>query len=313
VRAELPERTAERIRAHEIDILVDMKGHTANARLEIFARRPAPVQIAYLGHPGTSGADYIDYFISDHVATPPGLEKEFTEKIVRLPGSYQVNDRRQPVAEETPSRADAGLPQDAFVYCSFNRLGKIDRVVFSAWLDILSAVPRSVMWLIKEDPLAEANLRSEAQARGVDPQRLVFADKIDKPLHLARHRLADLFLDTTLYNAHTGASDALWAGLPVLTCTGATFISRVATSLLHAAGLPELAVADMAAYKTTAIDLAQNPHALAQLRGRVEQQRLTCPLFDTPRFVRNLESAYARMHEISRSGREPESFSVEAH
>lgn len=310
VRAELPERTAERIRADEIDILVDMKGHTANSRLEIFAGKPAPVQVAYLGYPGTTGAAFIDYFISDHVATPPGFDKEFTEKIVYLPGSYQVNDRQQQIAEATITRADYGLPESAFVYCSFNRLGKIDRTIFSAWMAILRAVPNSVLWLLGEDPLAETNLRNEAASQQVDPQRLIFSDKIDKPAHLARHRLADLFLDTCVVNAHTGASDALWAGLPLLTCPGATFITRVAASLIHAVGLPELAVANMEDYKKLAVQLAQDTNALASLRGKLDRQRLTHPLFDTQRFVRNLEDAYRRMHEIDRSGRAPESFAV---
>ena len=310
VRSELPERTAERIRADEIDILVDMKGHTVNSRLEIFAGKPAPVQVAYLGYPGTSGAPFIDYFISDRVATPPGFDKEFTEKIVYLPGSYQVNDSRQPIANETRTRADYGLPEDAFVYCSFNRLGKIDRTIFSAWMEILRAVPNSVLWLIREDPLAETNLRDEATSRQVDPQRLIFSDKIDKPEHLARHRLADLFLDTYTVNAHTGASDALRAGLPLLTCPGASFIARVAASLLDAVGLPELAVANLEEYKKLAVHLAQDTNAIADLRDKLDRQRLTYPLFDTRRFVRNLEVAYGRMHEISRSGRAPESFSV---
>ena len=310
VRGELPERTADRIRADEIDILVDLNGHTANSRLEIFAGRPAPVQVAYLGYPGTTGAPFIDYFISDRVATPPGFDKEFTEKIVYLPGSYQVNDQRQQISEATMTRADYGLPEGAFVYCSFNRLGKIDRAIFSAWMEILKAVPDSVLWLIREDPLAETNLRNEAASQQVDPQRLVFSDKIDKPAHLARHRLADLFLDTYVVNAHTGASDALWAGLPLLTCPGATFITRVAASVLHAVGLPELAVANLEDYKKLAVHLAQDTNALASLRGKLERQRLTQPLFDTQRFVRNLEDAYGRMHEISRSGRTPESFAV---
>lgn len=309
VRFESVERTAQRIKADEIDILLDMKGYTSDSRPGIFARRPAPVQVNYLGYPGTSGAEFIDYFISDPIATPPGYDQEFTEKIVYLPDSYQVNDGRQPISAEPVARSDFDLPEYAFVYCNFNRPRKIDRAIFSTWMEILRKVPNSVLWLLKEDVQAEENLRSEAASRNIDPERLNFSAPTDKPSHLARHRLADLFLDTYIYNAHTGASDALWAGLPVLTCPGKTFVTRVAASLLHAAGLPELVAQDLAQYEKMAVQLAESPDALARVKTKLGQQRLSCPLFDTPRYVRNLEAAYRKMHEISQGGL-PESFLV---
>jgi protein O-GlcNAc transferase len=310
IRSETPERTAERIRDDEIDILVDMKGYTAHARPQIFALRAAPVQVSYLGYPGTMGADFIDYFISDAVATPPGRETEFTEKVVRLPGSYQVNDNTQPIDERVMPRADAGLPETGFVYCSFNRLGKIDRIVFSTWMEILREVPGSVLWLIGEDRDAEGNLRAQAQALGVASERLVFAAKLPKAEHLARHRLADLFLDTFIYNAHTGTSDALWAGLPVLTCPGKTFATRVAAGLLHAAGLPELVASSPGDYRALATALAREPARLAVLRAKLAANRESCALFDTPRYVRHLESAYRRMHELRTRGAAAQSFTV---
>lgn len=310
VRFETEDSTARRIKADEIDILVDVKGYTSDNRLQIFAYRPAPVQVSYLGYPGTSGAAFMDYFISDPVATPPGYEEEFTEKIVYLPDSYQVNDSRQPISVEPVARSDFQLPEQAFVYCSFNRPRKIDRTIFSTWMEILRKVPNSILWLLEEDAHAEENLRKEAASRNIDPERLIFSPQADKPAHLARHRLADLFLDTYNYNAHTGASDALWAGLPVLTCPGGTFATRVAASLLHAAGLPELIARDLNEYQEIAVRLAESREALTRVKSRLEQQRLTCPLFDTPRYVRHLEAAYRRMYEISRNGGAPRSFPV---
>jgi len=309
-RYETAERTAERIRSHQIDILVDMNCHGANSRPRIFALRPAPVQVNYLGYPGTSGAEYIDYFISDRVATPPGYEEEFTERIVYLPGSYFINDKHQPFATQAFSRPDFHLPQNSFVFCCFNRVRKIDRQVFSAWMEILRSVPDGVLWLITEDPLARGNLRREAVLSGVDPERLIFGQNVDKPVHLARHRLADLFLDTLTYNAHSVASDSLLAGLPVLTCPGKTFMSRVAASLLAAASVPELIVKDLDEYKNLAVRLARDREELNKFRRKLEQGRLTCSLFDADRYARNLEHAYRRMYEIHKRGGLPESFSV---
>ncbi len=310
VRQESPVRTAERIRDDGIDILIDMKGYTADGRMEIFAHRPAPLQVSFLAYPGTSGAPFIDYFISDPVATPKGYEREFTERIVRLPDSYQVNDNRQEISAKPVRRNEHGLPETGFVYCGFNQLRKIDRAIFAAWMRILARVPGSVLWLLQGDPQAEANLRVAAQAAGIDPGRLVFAGKADKPAHLARHRLADLFLDTPIYNAHTGASDALWAGLPVLTCPGKTFATRVAASLLTAAGLPELIAKNLEEYEAMAVRLAEAPDQLAELRRKLESERMTCALFDTKRFVKNLEAGYRQMHERAQRGAPPQSFDV---
>ncbi len=301
---------AERIRADGIDILVDMKGYTAHGRPEIFARRPAPIQVSWLGYPGTTGAAWIDYFVTDRIATPAGHEDEFTEELVYLPDSYQANDRGQPIAQGPVSRAACGLPEQGFVYCSFNMLRKIDREIFTVWMQILRAVPGSVLWLIREDPHAESNLRARAHAAGVDAERLVFAERLDKPAHLARHRLADLFLDTLVCNAHTTASDALWAGLPVLTRPGATFARRVAASLNSAAGMPELIAASVDDYRELAIGLSHGRERLAALKEKLARNRETCPLFDTSRYVRRLESAYQRMVELRESGAAPSSFSV---
>jgi protein O-GlcNAc transferase len=310
VRFETAEQTARRIKADGVDILVDMKGYTSDSRPEIFAFRPAPVQVNYLGYPGTSGARYMDYFISDGVATPRGYENEFTESIVRLPGSYQVNDNRQRISAETVSRAEFNLPEQSFVFCSFNRPRKIDRTIFSRWMRILDRVPKSVLWLIGEDTQAEVNLKREAASKNIDPQRLIFAPQAEKPLHLARHRLADLFLDTYNYNAHTGTSDALWAGLPVLTCPGSTFATRVAASLLSAAELPDLIARDLDHYENLAVQFGCDPGSLAAVKSKLANTWLTCALFDTPRYVKHLETAYIRMIEISEANRPPESFDV---
>jgi predicted O-linked N-acetylglucosamine transferase (SPINDLY family) len=310
VRDETAELIARRIRSDEIDVLIDMMGYTAKSRPQIFAYRPAPVQVGYIGYPGTTGARYIDYFISDHIATPPGYESEFTEKLAFLPDCYIANDDRQPISTQPLSRAEFALPEHSFVYCGFNMARKIDRTIFSVWMEILREVPDSVLWLLRDDPLAETNLRKEARARHVDPDRLVFAERREKPVHLARHRFADLFLDAYVYNAHTGACDALWAGLPLLTCPGATFVTRVAASILSAAGLPELITRDLDEYRELAIRLARDRALLAGLKDRLARNRLTCALFDTRSYVRHLEEAYQRMTEIRESGRVPCSFSV---
>ena len=301
---------AQMIANDRIDILVDMTGYTANARPDIFAYRAAPVQVNYLGYPGTSGAPWMDYFITDPIATPPGMEGEFTEALAYLPHSYQINDNRQPISPDPMQRADFALPDGAFVFCCFNALRKIDPLLFGMWMNILRQAPGSVLWLLDEDAAAVRNLRGQAEQRRIDPARLVFAGKLDKPLHLARHRLADLFLDTLNYNAHTTGSDALWAGLPMLSCPGTSFAGRVGASLLHAVGLPELVVADLVQYEALALQFARDPAALRSLRARLAQNRLTCPLFDTPRYVRHLEAAYLTMHAAARRGSPPESFHV---
>jgi predicted O-linked N-acetylglucosamine transferase (SPINDLY family) len=306
------DEVAARLRAAEIDIAVDLKGFTDGCRPGIFARRVAPIQVNFLGYPGTTGADYMDYIIGDAEVIPEGHEVFYSEQVVRLPDSYQVNDTKRVIAGHVPTRAEAGLPASGFVFCCFNNNYKITPEVFDVWMRLLKAVPGSVLWLLEDNAAASRNLRREAQARGVDAGRLVFAGRVLPPDHLARHRLADLFLDTLPCNAHTTASDALWAGLPVLTCRGNAFAGRVAASLLRAVGLPELVVDDLGAYETLAIRLATAPGELAGLKARLLQNRLTHPLFDIERYRRHLESAYAAMIEQHRQGKSPRGFSLQA-
>ncbi len=301
---------ARRVHADGIDVLVDLVGGAGNGRLEILALRPAPVQVHFLGYPATVGRALVDYFVADPVTVPAGAEDGFDEAVVRLPGSYQLNDDRQEVASQTPTRAECGLPATGFVFACFNASYKIDPEIFGAWMRILSRVSGSALWLPETAPAAP-NLRREAAARGVAPDRLVFAPLVDKPLHLARHRLAGLFLDTPLCNAHTTASDALWAGLPVLTTAGRTFASRVAASLLTAVGLPELIAPGLDAYVETAVRLASAPAALKTLATRLREDPARRPLFDTARTVGQLEAAYARMWERFRQGEAPAAFAVD--
>ncbi len=303
---------ARAIAADGIDILVDLTGFTTFSRSSILAARPAPVQVNWLGYPGTLGAEYVDYIVADPIVIAPGEEGFFTEQVVRLPDCYQPNDRRRVIAEATPTRADCGLPGDGFVFCCFNSPYKLTPALFDGWARILAAVPGSVLWLYAGDPQVAANLRREGEARGVDPGRLVFARPMPHAEHLARHRLADLFLDTLPYNAHTTASDALWAGLPVLTRRGTTFAGRVAASLLRAAGLPELIVDGQEAYEAAAVTLARSPGRLGDLRDRLARNRPVCALFDTPRFARHLEAAYREMWEIHRAGGAPRPITIAA-
>ena len=237
---------ADRMRADGVDILLDLNGYVQWHRPEIFAYRPAPVQVNYLGYPGTTGAPYMDYIIVDRFVVPPSHAHHFSERLAYLPDCYQPNDRPRPIAADTPSRAACGLPEHGFVFCAFNQAYKITPAVFALWMRLLAATPGSVLWLLETHAEASANLRAAAASAGIDPQRLVFAPRLALPAHLARHRLADLFLDTLPVNGHTTTSDALWAGLPVLTCAGETFVSRVAGSLLHAVGLPELVTSSLA-------------------------------------------------------------------
>jgi predicted O-linked N-acetylglucosamine transferase (SPINDLY family) len=296
----------------EIDIAVDLKGFTHDARPGILAFRPAPVQVNYLGHPGTMGAPYIDYLIADRRIVPDGHERHYSEKIVYLPDSYQCNDRKRRIAERTPARAEEGLPETGFVFCSFNGSFKITPEVFDVWMRLLKAVEGSVLWLLDDNPAAVRNLRAEAEARGVSAQRLVFAPRRSLDGHLARHRLGDLFLDTLPCNAHTTASDALWVGLPLLTCAGETFAGRVAASLLSAAGLPELITETLASYEALATALARDPSALSHLKAKLAERHDVAPLFDTERFTRNLESAFVTMWERTQKGMPAESFAVGA-
>jgi predicted O-linked N-acetylglucosamine transferase (SPINDLY family) len=303
-------RAAQRIRADEIDILIDLKGHTLNARTATLAARPAPIQVNYLGYPGTMAAAFIDYIIVDRIVAPPEQQPYFTEKLVTLPGCYQPSDTRRPDATP-PTRRDCGLPADEFVFCCFNNTYKITPQFFDAWMRLLKRVPGSVLWLLESNDLARRNLRREAEQRGVDSGRLVFAPIRPIAEHLARHRHADLFLDTLPCNAHTTASDALWAGLPVLTCAGATFAGRVAASAVTAAGVPELIAPSIAGYEQLALDLARTPARVRELRERLERNRATAPLFDMAAYVRNLDTAYARMWERWRAGEPPAALAIE--
>ncbi len=302
---------AELIRAMEVDIAIDLAGYTAGARPDIFSRRPAPVQVNYLGYPGTMGMEYYDYIIADRWVIPEADQHYFTEKVAYLPDSYLPSDDTVAIAERTPTREEYGLPTEGFVFCSFNHSYKITPEIFDIWMAILSAIPGSVLWLMKLNSHAEENLQKEAVARRVDPQRLIFATRVPHISdHLARYQLADLFLDTTPYNAHTTASDALYVGLPVLTCQGTAFPGRVAGSLLQTIGLPELITETLQEYQDMAIALAQDRSRLEGLRDRLHQLRQDTPLFDTTRFCRNLESAFTTMWQHQQQGKRPESFTV---
>lgn len=304
---------AELSRQLGIDIAVDLKGYTQDERLAIFAARPAPIQISYLGYPGTLGVDYIDYLIADQTLIPQHSQSHYTEKIVYLPNSYQVNDRTRTISNTLFTREELGLPNHGFVFCCFNNNFKITPETFEGWMRILQQVEGSVLWLFEENAWVAPNLRQVARQHGVDPSRLVFASRMALPEHLSRHRQADLFLDTLPYNAHTTTSDALWAGLPVLTCTGEAFASRVAASLLNAIGLPELITSTQQDYESLAIELACNPFKLTAIRHKLGVHRTTMPLFDTPLFTRHLETAYTEIYDRFHAGLPPDYIYVEPH
>ena len=280
-----------------IDIAVDLKGFTRDARTGIFAHRAAPIQVNYLGYPGTMGADYIDYIIADKILISPKLQSCYSEKVIYLPNSYQVNDSKRLISDRKFTRQELGLPLNGFIFCCFNNNYKILPATFEGWMRILKAVEGSILWLFQDNSWAAENLKKEAEKQGIAPNRLVFAECLPLPEHLARHRQADLFLDTFPYNAHTTTSDALWTGLPVLTLMGSSFASRVAASLLNAVGLPELITSTQEEYEALAIDLALSPNKLADIKLKLAKNRLTAPLFDTPLFTKNLESAYIKMYE----------------
>jgi predicted O-linked N-acetylglucosamine transferase (SPINDLY family) len=310
LRARSHREAARLIHADEIDILIDLKGYTHHARPAIAAYRPAPVQVSYLGFPATMGADFIDYIIVDPFVVPSSQQPVFAERLVHLPGSYQANDRRREIA--TPaSRQECGLPAEGLVLCCFNNTYKVSPAFFDIWMRLLRSVPNSVLWLLEANELVKANLRSEAEKRGIDSGRLIFAPLVSAAEHLGRQRHADLFLDTLPCNAHTTASDALWAGLPVLTCSGETFAGRVAGSLLTAAGMPELVTASLEQYEQTALALAREPQRLTALRRKLEESHDTVALFDLPKLTANIEAAYARMWQTWLSGQEPAAFSIE--
>jgi len=289
----------------EIDIAVDLGGYTRAARPGIVAHRAAPIQVSYLGYPGTLGGQFMDYLLADCVLVPGAARAHYSEKIAYLP-SYQVNDGRRPGAERSFSRAELGLPAAGFVFCCFNNSYKITPETFDSWMRILSAAPGSVLLLLGSSPMAERNLRREAVQRGIASERLIFGRPLPPAEHLGRYRSADLFLDTLPYNAHTTASDALWAGLPVLTLPGEAFASREAASLLTAVGLPELIARSRADYERRAIELAMDGQRLAALKHKLAANRGRCALFDTVTFARNLESLYQQMYQRHLSGLPPQ-------
>jgi len=290
----------------QIDIAVDLQGFNQHNRMEVFAARPVPIQVLYLGWPGTSGAPYYDYVLADPTVVPRENFPHFSEAVVWLPDAYQANDRKREVASVVPTRAECGLPEDAFVYACFNNIFKILPAMFDAWMRILKEVPGSVLWLMGSAAETEANLCREAASRGVDPKRIVFAPWLPNAEHLARLSHVGLMLDTLPYNAHTTASDALWQGVPILTCTGRSFAGRVATSLLRACGLPELIVANLADYEARAAQLATDPALLGPIREKLKSTRERAPLFDTPALARNIERAFVEM-KLRHDRRDPAS------
>ena len=302
---------ARLVRDLEVDIAVDLNGHTEGARPSVFAWRTAPVQVNYLGFAATLGTSAWDYVIADRFVIPDADHAHYAEKVVYLPDCFMVNDRGRKISEQTPSRAEAGLPAQGFVFCCFNNSFKITPDIFDVWMRLLRSVEGSALWLSAANASAVANLQREAERRGIAADRLVFAPRV--PLnedHLARLRLADLFVDTLYYNAHATAADALWAGVPVLTCPGATFASRVAGSLLNAVGLPELMTGSLTEYEGLALGLARDSARLAALRQKLARNRDVCRLFDTDRFARNIEAAYTKMWERAQGGEPPRGFAV---
>jgi predicted O-linked N-acetylglucosamine transferase (SPINDLY family) len=299
------------IREHEIDILVNLNGYFGEHRTQLFARRAAPIQVNYLGFPGTLGASYMDYIIADRCVIPEDHKDFYQEKVVYLPNCYQANDRKKAISARTPTRAECGLPEVGFVFCCFNNSYKILPEMFDRWVRILLQIEGSVLWLFGNNEETIANLRRETAARNVNPGRLVFAKQLPLANHLARHRLGDLFLDTLPCNAHTTASDALWVGLPVLTCVGDTFAGRVGASLLQAIRVPELITSSLDTYENTAIELARNPRNLAAIRRKLADHLLTTPLFDTALFTKGIESAYSTMYERRRADLAPDHIHVD--
>lgn len=310
VRGMSDKEVARLARELEIDIAVDMQGYQTEHRPGIFACRAAPIQVNYLAFPGTMGAQYMDYIVADATLVPPQSRQYFSEKVAYLPNSYQVNDRKREISGRQFTRKELGLPEEGFVFCCFNGIHKITPATFAGWMNILKEVEGSVLWLFEGNRLAVQNLGREAADRGVSPDRLVFAGFMNLPDHLARHCQADLFLDSLPYDAHTTASDALWAGLPVLTCPGESFASRVAASLLNAVHLPDLIAHSQEEYERIAIDLAKNPDKLAAIKRKLAENRLAAPLFDTPLYARHLEAAYAAMMERYQAGLPPDHIRV---
>jgi predicted O-linked N-acetylglucosamine transferase (SPINDLY family) len=305
VRSRSDEEVARLSREMGLDIAVDLGGFTGDTRFKIFALRAAPLQVSYLGYLGTTAAPYMDYLVADAVLVPRELRRHYTEKLLYLP-SYQVNDTKRNIARRVFTRAELGLPESGFVYCCFNQNYKITPGSFSGWMRILEQVPGSVLLLYAgRGEEVQRNLRAEAKRRGVEPERLVFGEALPAAEYLARYRAADLFLDTLPYNAGTTASDALWAGLPVLTCMGEAFASRMAGSVLSAIGLPELITYSQAQYEEEAIALGRDPERLGSIKQRLAANRLSTALFDSRRFTENLERAYTHIYERFQAGLAP--------
>ncbi len=304
-------RVATLIKQKQIDILVNLNGYHGEQRNRVFSYKPSPIQINYLGFTATMGADYIDYIIADRYVIPPDQKAFYTEKVVYLPDVYQVNDTKRPIAERTPTRAELKLPDTGFVFCCFNNNFKITPDIFGIWMRVLNEVPNSVLWLTESNAAAARNLRVEAKHREISPERLVFAPLAEYSDYLARYRVADLFLDTLPFNAGATASDALWAGLPVLTCSGQPFTARMAGSLLTTIGLPELITTTPEAYEQMAIDLATHPEKLTAIKRKLAENRVTTPLFDTKLFTKHLEVAYTAMYERYQAGLAPDHIVVQ--
>jgi protein O-GlcNAc transferase len=303
-------QVVELARSEKLDIAVDLKGYTGNQRVRLFSYGLAPIQITYLGYPGTLGADFIDYIIADPVVIPNENRRFYSENIIYLPNTYQPNDNQRVIADKEFTREEMGLPDNGFVFCCFNNNFKISPNEFDIWMRLLGQLEDSVLWLFKSNKWAEENLRREAEARGISGDRLIFAEKLSLSEHLARHRLADLFLDTFNYNAHTTASDALWAGLPIITKLGQGFAARVAGSLLSAVGLEELITENEAEYEALALRLATTPSDLAQIKSKLAANRLTEPLFDSETYTRHLERGYQLAYEKYFNGQSPDTIFV---
>jgi protein O-GlcNAc transferase len=297
-------------RRENIDIAIDLTGNTSRSRSAIFAHRPAPIQINYLGFPGTMGAEFFDYIVADTTVIPEDQQGQFTERVMYLPHCCYVNDNTREISDRSMSRAEAGLPDRAFVFCCFNAPYKITPAEWDIWMRLLRRVQGSVLWLREPGERAVTNLRREALKRGIAADRLIFAEPLAMPEHLARHRLADLFLDTFNYNAHSTASDALWAGLPILTKAGRGFPTRVAASHLNALGLPELVVDSEPAYERLALELATSLEKLSGIRQKLNANRLSAPLFNTELFVRHFEDACEQVYQGYFEGKRPETVAI---
>ena len=293
-------------RENHIDIAVDLTGYTDFTRPGLFASGCASVQVNYLGYPGTWASAAVDYIVADEILIPAADRRYYSEKVAYLPFSHMPHDRKRAIADKVPTREDLGLPRSGTVFCCFNNIYKFTPDVFESWMRILNAVDGSVLWLLSENTMAIGNLRAAAEAHGIDPHRLIFAGRLAPADHLARYRAADIFLDTLPYNAHLTACDALWAGLPVITCKDRVIVSRIAASVLCAAGLGELVTEDRASYERLAIDLARTPERLRTIRAKLEETRISTPLFDLVAYTRYIEDAYMQMYGRCRSGIAPD-------